>query len=140
MPPAPLVVREQVLTSQKKNKKGKSVGRPVLTGFALVYSEPMDPASAGLAANYQVDTTTTKHAKKKASTVLKPVAFTSVFNSATNTVTLTIKGKPNFKTGGQIAIIAASPGGVASAAGEPLVATDTEFSILPNAKGIEGPS
>jgi hypothetical protein len=71
--------------------------------------------------------------------VLKPVSITAVYNSATDTVALTVKGKPNFAKGGQIVITASSSGGVASAAGESLAASDTEFTILPKAKGIQGP-
>ena len=74
--PAPTIIGEQIVMSQKKNKKGKPVGKPIVVGFALVYSTSMDPASAGLAANYQVDSVTKKHREEIHVTVLKPVAFT----------------------------------------------------------------
>jgi hypothetical protein len=127
------------LAHQKKNKKGKSVGKPVFESFALVYNEPMNSATAGLAANYQVDTTIKKHVKKKTATVLKPVSFVSVYNSSTDTVTLTVKGKPTFAEGGQISVTATAPGGVASAVGELLFASDTEFTVLPKVTIIQGP-
>ncbi len=139
VPPVPTITSEHVVTLQKKNKKGKNVGKPVFQGFALVFSEPMNASSARLAANYQVDTTTRKRIKKRTVTVLKPVAFNSVYNSSTDTVTLTIKGKPNFAKGGQISVTTSSPGGVASAAGELLSTSDAKFAILPKAKGIQGP-
>ena len=42
---------------RKTNKKGKPVGKPMIVGFALEYSTAMNPATAGLATNYQVDAT-----------------------------------------------------------------------------------
>jgi hypothetical protein len=100
----------------------------------------MDPASAGVAANYQMDSVTKKHLKKSTSTSLKPVAFSSAYDASTNTVKLTFKGKPNFAKGGQITVTATSSGGVASAAGVLLATSDTKFTISPNAKSITGPA
>jgi subtilisin family serine protease len=139
MPSAPTIIGENVVTLQKKNKKGKAIGKPAFVGFALVYSEPMNSATAGLAANYQLDTTIKKRVKKKTETVIKPVSFVSVYDSSTDTVTLTVKGKPNFAKGGQISVMATAPGGVASAEGELLSASDTDFTMSPKAKSIEGP-
>ena len=140
IPPAPTIIREQVVTSQKTNKKGKKIGKPVFVGFALTYSEPMNSSSAGLAANYQVDTTIKKRVKKKLVTVLKPVLFRAAYNTSTDTVTLTVKGKPNFAKGGQIVITASAPSGVASAVGELLETSDTHFTISPKAKAVQGPT
>ena len=140
LPQAPTIISEQVVMFQKKNKKGKKVGKPVFQGFALVYSEPMNPTSAGLAANYQVATTTKKRIKKKTVTVLKPVSLTAVYHSATDTVTLAVKGKPNFAKGGQLTVTASSPGGVTSSVGEPLDSSDTKFIISAKAKRIQGPA
>ncbi len=140
LPQAPTIISEQVVMLQKKNKKGKKVGKPVFQGFALVYSGPMNPNSAGLAANYQVATTTKKRIKKKTVTVLKPVSITALYNSATDTVTLTVKGKPNFAKGGQITVTASAPGGVTSSLGELLSSSDTTFIISPKAKRIQGPA
>jgi hypothetical protein len=121
---------------QKKNKKGKPHGKPVMAGFALVYSTAMNSASTGLASNYQMDTISKKRVKKKTVSVLKPVAFTAAYNTATDTVKLSVKGKPNFAKGGEIVVIAAGPGGVSSAAGLLLDSSDTTFDILPKMKGI----
>jgi virginiamycin B lyase len=52
--PAPTVVSEEPLMQPKPHKKGKKAGKPVFVGFELVYSTAMNPARAGLAANYQV--------------------------------------------------------------------------------------
>ena len=112
------------------------MGKPVFVGFALDYSTAMDPSTAGLAANYQVDSAVTKRVKKKTITVLHPVNFTAAYNQSTNSVTLTVKGKPTFAKGGQIKVIASPPNGVSSTAGVLLDANDTVFTILAKAKGI----
>jgi len=65
-----------------------------------------------------------------------PVVFTPVYTASTDTVTLTIKGKRKFANGGQIAVIASPPDGVASGAGVFLNASDTTFTILLKAKGV----
>ena len=132
----PTIIREQVVMLQKKNKKGKAVGKPVMSGFALVYSTAMNPASAGLAANYQVDFSVKKRVKKKTVTVLKSVPFTSAYNSNLTPVTLTLRGRQKFLKGGQVIVTAAAPGGVMSASGLLLNSNDTTFAILPKARGI----
>jgi hypothetical protein len=124
------------LTSHKKNKKGNPVGKPVFVGFALDYSTAMNPATAGLAANYQVASAVIKRVRKKRITVFQPVNVTAAYNPSTEAVTLTIQGKPKFTKGGQIKVVAASPTGVSSAAGVLLDSNDTVFTILPKAMGI----
>ncbi len=135
-PQLPTILGEQVVMMQKRNKKDKPVGKPVIVGFTLDYSTAMNPASAGLDANYRMDSTIKKRVKKARVNVLKPVAFTSAYNPATHSVTLTIQGKQKFPKGGQIAVITSPPDGVASEAGVFLDASDPVFTILPNAKGI----
>ena len=134
--PTPTIIGEQVVMMQKKNKKGKPVGKPVLLGFTLDYSTAMNPATAGLTANYQVASTTTKRVKKNIVTVFKPVALTAAYNPSNNSVTLSIQGKPTFAKGGQIKVIYSPPSGVSSEAGIPLDASDTEFTILPKATRV----
>jgi hypothetical protein len=121
---------------QKTKKKGKKVGKPVVGGFELVYSTAMNPATAGLAANYQVSSTTTKRVKKKRRTVLVPVAFRAAYDASRNSITLTLVGKQTFAQGGQITVIATPPSGVSSASGDFLAANDTVFTILPKATGV----
>ena len=116
---------------RSKNKKAKPV-----TVFSFVYSTAINPAAASLAANYHVDARITNHAKKKPLTALELVSFTSNYDPATNTVSLTIKGKPNFAEGGEITVNASPPVGVESASGVPLNTNDTTFAILPKLKGI----
>ncbi len=120
---------------RKTNKKGKPVGKPMIVGFALEYSTAMNPATAGLATNYQVDATAKKRVKRKEVTLLKPVAFAAAYDAATHTVTLTIQGKQTFAKGGQVSVHA-SPSGATDTSGVPLDASDTAFTIAPRAKGI----
>ena len=58
----------------KRNKKGKPVGKPVVS-FVFQFSAAMDPATAGDANNYQVDWTSTKKVKKKTLTFPPPDQF-----------------------------------------------------------------
>ena len=93
------------------------MGKPVLVGFAIDYSTAMDASTAGLAANYQVDRAIIKRVKQKRMTMLKPVNFTAAYNPSTNSVMLTVKGKPKFAKGGEIKVIASPPSGVRSDGG-----------------------
>jgi streptogramin lyase len=134
----PTIVLEQVVTTQKRNKKGKPVGKPVFTGFAFEYSTSMSQ-SAAVAANYVVDTFVTKRVKRKTVTVLRPINFTASYNAATNTVSLTIRGKQKFPKGGQITVIGLPPSGVRDTSGEFLDGgSNAVFTISPKAKGITG--
>ena len=135
-PQAPTVLSEEAVTMQKTNKKGKKVGKPVFVGFELDYSTAMNPATAGLTANYQVTFTTTKGIKKKHVTMHERVAFRATYSASKNSVTLTIVGKQMFGMGGQITVIATPPSGVSSATDDFLAANDTVFTILPKARGI----
>jgi len=132
----PMIIGEQVVTIQERNRKGKKVGKPVFVGFELDYSTAMNPATAGSKANYQVTFNTTMRSKKKNVPVSKPVVVRPTYIASTNSVTLTIVGKQRFVKGGQITVIATPPGGVSSAAGYFLAANDANFIILPNASGV----
>jgi hypothetical protein len=134
--PPPTIIGEQILAARKTNKKGKPVGKPVFVGFALDFSAAMNPTTAGLAANYQVDSAVTKRVNRKNVTLLQPVNFTVAYNPSTHVVALTMQGKPKFTKGGQIRVIATPPNGVSSASGVALGANDTVFTILPKARGI----
>lgn len=134
--PAPTIIGESVVVSQKKNKKGKPHGKAVLEGFALDYSTAMNPSTAGLSANYQVDSFVAKRFKRKTTTVPKPVNFTVAYNPSNDSVNLTIEGKPNFAKGGQIQINVATTNAVASDAGVLLDAVDAVLTILAKARGI----
>ncbi len=134
--PTPTITGEQVVMTQKKNKKGKPKGKPVLTGYVLDFSTAMNPATARNAANYQMTATTIKKVKKKTITGHTPVSLTAVYNAATNSVTLTLAGKQAFAKGGEITIIYTPPTGVSSEAGVPLDSSDAELTISTKGTGI----
>ena len=135
-PLAPTVVSEEPLFMQKTNKKGKKVGKKVLTGFELDFSTAMNPASAGLAANYHVTFTTTQRGKKKHGNMQKLVGVQARYDPTKHSVTLTLVGKQMFAQGGQITINATAPGGVSSETYDFLAAYDTVFNIQPKASTI----
>jgi hypothetical protein len=135
-PSPPTITGEHVLLFQKKNRKGKAVGRAVLQGFELNFSTAMNAATADSSANYTVGATPTKHGKKKGTPTLSPVAFNAVYDPVKNAVKLTLVGKQTFAKGGQITVIYAPPGGVTSAQGVPLSPSDASFTIQPKATAV----
>jgi hypothetical protein len=136
-PSPPAIILEQVFRKQKTNKKGKPIGKPVFVGFTLEYSTDMNPSTAGLAANYQVEATIAKRIKKQTIKVFQPIDFTAAYTSSDESVTLMIAGNQKFPKGGQITVIVSGPDGVSSTAGVLLDTTDTVFTILANATGIK---
>jgi hypothetical protein len=135
-PTSTVVIAEQPVFHRKTNKKGKPVGNPVLTGFTLDFSVPLNPATASDSANYQVDTVTTKKVKKSVKRILHAITkFTVSYLAASDTVELAFAGKETFPTGGQITVVGGSSGGVTGASGVPLAA-DTVFTIAPGGRKI----
>ncbi|MHB1559763.1 MAG: beta strand repeat-containing protein, partial [Isosphaeraceae bacterium] len=134
-PPA-TIVSERIVTMQKTNKKGKHVGKPRFVGFALQFSAAMNPATASLTANYQLEQTFKKRVKHRLEFVHRAIAVAASYDATTHTVTLTVQGKPKFAAGGQLTILASAPGGVADASGTLLAAADSQFLIRPKGKGI----
>jgi hypothetical protein len=130
-PLAPTVVFEKVVLTQKTNKKGKHVGKPVFSGFLLQYSGAMNSSTAGLAGNYHVFSDIVKKVKKKTTTTFKPVPFSVSYSQANNAVTVNVKRTKPFAKGGEIMI-----SGVTSQAGVLLNSSYTVFTITANAKGI----
>ncbi len=130
-PAAPTIILETIATTQKHNKKGKPVGKPVFGGFTLQYSGAMNSATAGLAANYQVFSETVKKVKKTKVTTWKPVSFSVSYTPATDSVLLGLKSTTPFAKGGKITI-----SGVTSQAGVALSLSDDVLLISPKAKGI----
>ena len=65
-------------------------------------------------------------------------ASAPAYNPPSNTVLLTVKGRPKFAKGGEIQVTASGPNGVSSEAGVLLDSGDTVFTILAKARGIEG--
>ena len=130
---APTISGELVVMSQKKNKKGKPVGKAVPQGFTLDFSTAMNAATAGSTGNYRITANSTKHAKKKTIPPPTPVAFNAAYNAATNSVTLTLAGKQAFAKGGQITV---SYDAVTSASGDSLDSSDATFTIAPKGTSV----
>jgi hypothetical protein len=143
-PNAPTIIGEQPLFTRKLNKKHKPVGKSMLTGFELDFSTAMNPATAGNVANYEVDWISIKRIKHKKVQVLHRLPIRAVYNAGGHSVSLLISGKQAFTQGGQIAVIAAPPGGVSSASGvlldgnnEGRAGDNGKFTILPKARGVD---
>jgi streptogramin lyase len=126
---APTIVGEQVLMAPVKGKKGKKS----ITGFVLEYSGAMDSTTAGSSSNYKVNSKVTKPGKKKTGTSLRPVAFTSFYNAAKNSVTLILSGKQAFAKGGEIIVNYSE---IFSADNEHLSSDDATLTIAAKGTGI----
>ena len=134
-PPPPTISSDAVVISQKRNKKGKKVGKPVISGYLITFNTTMNQGTLGMSANYVLDTVViTKRTKKKPSqTVLTPIAF-SVTIVSTNSVTLSPSGTPFSKKAGMITLEASSLG-FESAAGA-FLASNVAFNIARGGKSI----
>jgi hypothetical protein len=134
-PPPPTILSDAVVIFQKRNKKGKKVGNPVISGYLITFDTAMNQGTLGNSANFVMDTVViTKRTKKKPSqTVLAPIAF-SVTNVASNSVTLTPAGTPFSKKAGMITVEASSLG-IESAAGA-FLASNVAFNIAKGGKSI----
>ncbi len=129
-PPPVMVIGEQALFTRKL-KKGKPVGKPVLVGYTLDFSAPLNPAAANRA-DFQVATLTAKKVKKKVTHILKPITnFNVSYVPANDAVDITFSGTETFPTGGQITV----QSGVTGATGGALVGTTT-FTIAPKGTRI----
>ena len=135
-PPSPQIILAQVLRTQKRNKRGKPVGKPVFAGFEFQYSEAMS-SSAGLASDYVVDMFVIKRIKHKNEQLLQPISFSPSYNPVTNTVTLTVSSKQKFPKGGQITVIGTPPNGVSNTFGVFLSGGANDvYTITKNGKGL----
>jgi len=132
----PVIIGEQPLFRRKTSKKGKPIGRPVLSGFVFDFSDPINPTSATNGRNYQVDTITTKRVKKQTRRILHPItSFSVAYSAAKDSVTLTFAGKQTFRTGGQITVVGGPPSGITGASGAAL-AGNKAFTISPRGQSI----
>ena len=88
------------------NKKGKPVGKAVLTGFSFNFDDALDASIAANPANYEVDSTTIKVVKRKRESILEPITnFTVSYNAVGDEATISFTGKETFPNGGQIAVL-----------------------------------
>jgi hypothetical protein len=132
-PPIPERILGVLAVFQRKtNRKHKPVGKPVLTGFILDFSAPLDPAAASNPANYQIDLVRTKKVKKTVKRIPHPITnFTVSYAPATLAVALKLGSTQTFPTGGQITVAS----GVTSASGGALEGT-TQFAVSKGGKRI----
>jgi hypothetical protein len=142
VPPAEIISQSVVMT-QKTNKKGKKVGKPVLTGFQINFNTAMNPATTGSLANYTLGTNVQvrKRVGKKFVKVLQlnPIAFSVSYNAATHSVSLLLIGKQAFLKGGQITLlggISSSDGGLLDGNGQGKGGVNAVFNISSNARSL----
>ncbi len=120
-PVPPVITGEHAIFTRKTNKKGKPTGKPILTGFELDFSTPMDQGTATNRLNYQLANVTTKKVKKKSTTILKPItSFTVSYTAGSEVVDLKLIGTQAFATGGRLTIVSNSSGGVLGASEVPI--------------------
>jgi hypothetical protein len=135
-PVPPLIIGEKAIFQRKTNKKGKPVGKAVLTGFSLIFSEPLNPATTTNRSDYQLASVTTRKVKKKVVTILHPITkFTVSDDAAKDAVNLTLIGTQAFPSGGKLTVLGTPPNGVNGASGAPLGGA-TVFAISKNGKTI----
>ena len=105
--PPPEIVAEQVLTTGKgKHKKA--------VGFQLVFSAPLDAATAQSTANYILTQTMQRGREKVAH---QAIHVRASYQSSTSTVLVRFSGKPRFIKGGQLVVNAAGPAGIKGTSG-----------------------
>ncbi|MFI5460668.1 MAG: Ig-like domain repeat protein, partial [Isosphaerales bacterium] len=136
--PIPTITGESVVMSSKTNNKGKKVGKPMFEGFEIDFSTPMNPSTAGLSTNYQVDSMIITRSKKKTNTTYKPVTIAAKYSQVNGkySVKLTVKSTKPFAEGGRITIVASPPNGVSSQAGAFLSSSSLSLKISAKAKTI----
>jgi virginiamycin B lyase len=130
--PPPVVIGEKLVMA------GKGVNRYV-SGIVLIFSSPLDAATAQNAANYAVSQMT-RNGRAKAA---KLIRLRAVYKHSSNTVRLTFTGRPRFTAGGQLVVVSSGPTGIASASGVHLKGNtgtnpgaDGLYTILPKASGL----
>jgi MBG domain/Bacterial Ig-like domain (group 3)/Right handed beta helix region len=104
-PTMTVITSQQPVFTRKLNKKGKPVGKPILSGFTLDFGVALNAGSAQNRANYVVDTVTTKTVKHKKQTILHPIAnFAVSYVAASDSVNISFPVSETFPTGGQVTV------------------------------------
>ena len=128
-PTQTVIVGEQPIFKRKTNKKGKPTGKAVLSGFTLDFGVPLNGANA---ANYQVDSITTKKVKKKTVQILHPITkFTVSYVPVSDAVQITFGASETFPTGGQLTVLS----GVKTASGG-MLSGNAVFTISKGGKSV----
>ncbi len=97
-PAAAMILSEHPVFQRKLNKKGKPVGKAVLTGFTFDFNTPVSAIAAADEANYQLDTVTTKRVKKTDVRILHPVTrFTVSYTSGSDVLSVNLTGARRFR-------------------------------------------
>jgi hypothetical protein len=132
----PVIISEQPIFERKLNKRGKPVGKAFLSGFSFGFSEALNPSSANDAANYQVDSETSKRVKKKVEHHLQPITGFSVsYDGSSDSVRLTFVSKQTFPGGGQITVIGGTASGITGSNGAQLAGSGV-FTIAAGGRSI----
>jgi uncharacterized protein YjdB len=135
--PAPIatktvIIGEQPILTRKLNKRGNPTGKAVLSGFTLDFSIPLNATSASSAANFQLDSVTTRRVKKKTVTILHPITqFTVAYDAASDAIEIKLLTKQTFATGGQLKVL----GGLTTASGG-MLSGPAVFTISKGGKSI----
>jgi hypothetical protein len=133
--PPLLIISEQPLF-QRQLKHGKPVGKPVLVGYMLDFSNRLNASNATLASSYQVDVISTKTVNRKKVTVLQPLTgFRVSYNDTSESVSLMFTSPQTFKTGGQITVISGPTSGVTDITGA-FISGQKVLSISPGGNTI----
>src|SRR5262249_27238833 len=128
-PPSVVLIGEQPVFRRKLNKKGKSVGKPVLIGFKLDFNLPIDAAAASTPANYHPTSRAANTVKPRLHRLLHPIKGCTVsYTPAADSVTLKLPHPQSFAKGGQLTVL---PGVTGASAG--VLAGTTTFAITPGA-------
>ena len=101
-----------MLIFQKTNKKGKKIGKPMLTGYQFTFNMGMNSSyhqqeqlpGADLRPGHCEE----GKEKDEGSPALQPIGF-SLKSISNNTVRVLLAGKQAFKYGGQIMLVATPP-------------------------------
>jgi hypothetical protein len=118
---------------RKTGRKGKPMGRPVLTGFTLKFRSPLNPAAAVSPTSYKIDTVTIRKVKKTIERILHSITnFTVSYTPGSALVALEFGGTETFPKGGQITVLP----GVTGASGGALEGTTT-FAVAKGGKNVE---
>ena len=121
--------------TQRRNKKGRPIGKPTLAGYTIDFSTAMNQGTISDSRNYVVATfVLKKQGKRNKVEVAQPIGF-SVTNVTSQSVTLSLAGKQKFPKGGQITVMASPPSGVENTS-DVFMAANGIFTISPGGGAI----
>jgi len=135
-PPAPYVLGATVVFTQKTNKKGKPVGKPLLIGYQFIFDTAMSSSSITNSNDYlvQIYVPAKGRGKKSKPAHYQAIGSFSLINTSSTTVRVLTgtKTSTTFKKGGRITLIGT---GISSAAGASL-GSNVVYNISPGGHSI----